>query len=311
MESSRSVDIGDDEVATAIESLRIASFASRHVRSDWQAATPEWKIEGGLPLHDHVRDRSDRFKRDVEAFEVRDVHGSAFHRVVGSTRMIVESHRLLDPIVPTPRDLFNVYGPDRDDSKDWRRYYRYAWKDEGPHASVYSTDAQAIRQGKLACNSYAYSGQSSFALVGTGLFYCPEFGDAKISIRPYVQWQTSASFTGTESTPATATARIGIFVQSRTRSSSQGHYVDRDHWVTVFSQNTQGYRTGVTAGGAVSVVDGLATEVLAVAQRTYNIFIYAELETTAAPQQQRNELRFVTVDVDATVPFVVVEETLV
>lgn len=100
----------------------------------------------------------------------------------------------------------------------WRRYYRYAWKDKGPNGILYSSDTQIIQEGKLACNSYAYSGQNSFALVGAGMFFIPEYGNAKISIRPYVQWQTTASFTGTESAPASAAAFLGIWVESWKRS---------------------------------------------------------------------------------------------
>ncbi len=54
----------------------------------------------------------------------------------------------------------------------------------------------------------------------------------------------------------------------------------------------------------------MAAEILAVTQRKYAIFVYAYLETSAGPQQQKNELRFVTIDIDATVPYVVVEDKL-
>jgi hypothetical protein len=58
-------------------------------------------------------------------------------------------------------------------------------------------------------------------------------------------------------------------------------------------------------------VDGLTADFLAVAQRKYAIFIYVFLETTASPQQVRNEVRYVTLDIEANVPYVVVEETLI
>ena len=45
-----------------------------------------------------------------------------------------------------------------------------------------------------------------------------------------------------------------------------------------------------------------------VTQRKYAIFVYAWLETSAGPQQNQNELPFVTIDIDATVPYVVIEE---
>ncbi len=68
--------------------------------------------------------------------------------------------------------------------------------------------------------------------------------------------------------------------------------------------------TQVTAGGSASVGDGLTTEIFAVTQRQYAIFVDAYLETSAGPQQQRNEVRYVGIDIDATVPYVAAEEKL-
>ncbi|MCW5981489.1 MAG: hypothetical protein KIT09_25615 [Bryobacteraceae bacterium] len=304
-------DIAERDVTTAVESLDSASFKARFIRTDRNAADPEWNTPGGQPIADHVRSRMDAFKKDVEAVRLHDFHGGVFQRFDAAVWLTVAQYRkLLEPYVPTPRDLLHVYGPDRDNIKDWRRYYRYAWKQPGPHAIIYSSDEQIIRQAKLACNSYSYSGQSSYAIVGAGMFFRPEYGDAIVSIRPYAQWLTSASFTGNDSAPASAAASLGIYVESWAASGG-GHYVDRDHWITVWSQNTQSYMTNVSAGGAAAGMDGLTTEILAVAQRKYAIFVYAYLETSVGPQQQENELRFVTIDIDATVPFVVVEETLI
>jgi hypothetical protein len=58
------------------------------------------------------------------------------------------------------------------------------------------------------------------------------------------------------------------------------------------------------------VSDNLTREFTALVGRKYAIFVYAYLEASAGPQQKKNELRFVTIDIDATVPFVVVEEKL-
>lgn len=44
--------------------------------------------------------------------------------------------------------------------------------------------------------------------------------------------------------------------------------------------------------------------------RKYRIFVYAYVETVASPQHPRNMYRYVNMEIDATVPFVVVEETL-
>lgn len=302
-------EIGEHDVATAVEGLNSASFKARFIRTDRNAADPEWKAPGGQAIGEHVRDLMSRFKNDVNAVPLTHFHGGVFQRFDSATMLTVAHHRLFEAAAPTARDLFHVYGPDRDNVKDWQRYYRYAWKDKGPHAILHSTDAQIIQEGKLVCNSYSYSGQSSYALMGAGLLFLPQFGDAKVSIRPYVQWLTSASFTGNDSAPASATASLGIYVESWAQSGGL-HNVDHDHWIPVWSQNTQSYMTNATAGGAATVGDGLAAEILAVAQRKYAIFVYAYLETSAGPQQQRNEVRFVTLDIDATVPYVVVEEKL-
>ena len=254
--------------------------------------------------------KMNRFRNDVGTVGLNQFHGGVFQKFDSNIMLTIANHRLFEPVVPSARDLLHVYGADRDNIKDWQRYYRYAWKDKGPNGIIYSTDAQIIREGKLACNSYAYSGQSSYALVGAGMLFRPLFGDATISIRPYVQWLTSASFTGNDSAPASATANLGIYVESW-QVSGGGHFVDRDLWIPVWSQNTQSYMTNATAGGAATVSDGLTTDILAVAQRKYAIFVYAYLETSAGPQQQKNELRFVTIDIDATIPYVVVEEKLI
>ncbi len=296
------------EVRAAIESLKSAPFKARFIRTDCNAKDPVWKTPSGQPIHEHVRDLMDRFKADVGALRLHDLHGGVFHKYDSGTLVTVGTHHLGSAVVaPTARDLLHVYGPDRDNTQDSTRYYRYAWTDKGPNAIIYSTDQQIIREGKLGCNSYAYSGQSSYALAGAGLFFRPQFGDAKVSIRPYVQWLTSASFTGNDVAPATAVASLGILVESWALSGG-GYNLDLDQWIPVWSQNTQSYMTGVTAGGAATVGDGLASEVFAVMQRKYHIFVYAYLETSADPQRQRNEQRFVTLDIDATVPYVVVEE---
>jgi len=298
------------DVAAAYESLNSASFKDRFIRTECNVADPVWKLPDGQPINEHVRNQMKRFRKEVETVGLNQFHGGVFQKFDSGTILTIAHHRLFEPVVPAPRDLLHVYGPDRDNIQDWKRYYRYAWKDKGPNGIIYSTDAQIIREGKLACNSYAYSGQSSYALVGAGMFFRPMFGDAKVNIRPYVQWLTNASFTGTESTQASAIASLGIYVESWQLNGS-GHFVDRDFWIPVWSQNTQNYMKNATAGGAATASDGLTLEILAVAQRKYAIFVYAYLETSAAPQQQKNELRFVTLDIDATIPYVAVEEKLI
>ena len=299
----------EHDVAAASESLNSASFKGRFIRTDCNVSDPDWKVPGGQRINEHLHTQLNLFRHDV-ATGVNKLHSGVYQKFDANTMMTIAHTRILKPVVPTARDLFHVYGPDRDNTRDWRRYYRYAWKDKGPNGIIYSTDTQIIREGKLMCNSYAYSGQGSYALVGTGILFRPEFGNAMISIRPYVQWLTSASFTGTENTPASATANLGIYVESW-QAGGGSHLVDRDIWVPVWSQNTQSFMKNTIAGGAATVSDGLTTDILTIPQRKYAIFVYAYLETNATPQQQKNELRFVTLDIDATIPFVVVEEKLV
>lgn len=301
--------ITEHDVAAAYESLKSASFKERFIRTDCNVADQVWKAPDGKPINEYVRNQMNRFRKDMELVG-QNLYGGSFQKYNANILQTISYHGLLETVKPAARDLFHVYGADRDNIKDWQKYYRYAWTDKGPNGIIYSTDAQIIREGKLACNSYAYSGQSSYALVGAGMHFRPLFGDATVNIRPYVQWLTNASFTGTESAPASATASLGIYVESWNVSGG-GNFVDRDFWIPVWSQNTQNYMTNVTAGGGVTGSDGLAIDILTVSQRKYSIFVYVYLETSAGPQQGKNELRFVTLDIDATVPYVVVEEKLI
>jgi len=303
------VDFDERDLEYVTKSMERASLRDRFIRTDHNAPDPDWTVHNGKTIGEHVQKQVKRFKRVVDNVKLNQFHGSVFQKYDANTLITLGHNRIFDSVVPSPRDLLHVYGPDRDNIKDWKSYYRYAWKQKGPNGIIYSTDDQIIREGKLACNSYAYSGQGSYAIVGAGMFFRPLNGDAKISVRPYVQWSTSASFTGTESTSAQATANLGIYIESW-QLNGGGYFVDKDLWIPVWSQNTQNYLTNTMAGGAATVGDGLSAEILTNTQRKYAIYVYVYLETSAAAQQGKNELRFVTLDIDAQVPYVVVEETL-
>ncbi len=120
------------EVARAIESLQGAAFRSRFVRTDCQSPDPEWTTEDGQRIDDHVRQQMDRLKRESTRSSVRDFRGYAFQRFIGGTQLVVDGHHLGDVVAPSAADLLHVYGPDRDNTGDWRKYYRYAWHDKGP-----------------------------------------------------------------------------------------------------------------------------------------------------------------------------------
>lgn len=302
-------DFTEKDVTTARKSLESASFKERFIRTDCNAADPVWKAPDGKPINEHVQKQKTNFRKELEPIGLEKFGKGVFQKYDSNSLLTIGYQDLKIPAPPEPRDLLHIYAPDRDNIRDWKSYYRYAWKDSSLNAIIFSTDAQIIREGKLACNSYAYSGQSSYALVGAGMFFRPIFGDAVISIRPYVKWMTTASFTGNENAPASAKASIGIYVESWNIDGS-GYYNDRDFWMPVWQQNTQSFMSNVINEGTATVADGLTQEILTVAQRKYSIFVYVYLETTAGPHQERNELRFVTLDIDATVPFVVVQEKL-
>jgi len=302
-------DFDERDVEYVSKSMERASFRDRFIQTSRNAPDPEWNVHNGKPMGEYIRKQLSRFRKTTDNLKLNQFHGDVFQKYDAKTLYTIAHHRLGDVVAPSARDLLHVYGPDRDNLRDWKSYYRYAWKEKGPNAIIYSTDEQIIREGKLMCNSYAYSGQGSYAIAGAGMFFRPLFGDAKISIRPYVQWSTSASFTGTESTSALARANLGIYIESW-QLSGGGYFVDKDYWIPVWSQNTQGYMVHNMDGGVTTVGEGLSAEILTNTNRKYAIYVYAYLETSADPQQGKNELRFVTLDIDAHVPFVVVEETL-
>lgn len=311
-EPNASGDHAGGDVAIAVESLHSSPFRDRLLRAHGgtsAVADPVWKAPNGRPIDEYVRDQRSRLKRDVERMPLNDFHGGMVQRIESESILTVAHHQHFTSSPPPPRDLLHVYGPDRNATNDRTAFYRFAWKDKGPHGILHSTDTQIIQEGKLACTSYAYSGQSSYALVGAGMFFQTEFGDATINIRPYVQWLTSASFTGNDRAPASAVAHLGIYVQSWARTGG-GHHVDRDYWMPVWSQNTSSHLVQQQASGSATATDGLSTDILAVSQRKYAIFVYAYLVTSAGAQQTRNETRYVGLDIDAVVPYVAVEETL-
>ncbi|MFH8253233.1 hypothetical protein ACH3VR_22900 [Microbacterium sp. B2969] len=309
MNDNEPVGITDEDVERAVSRLGDAPFTARFVRTDCQAETPAWLTEAGEPIRDHVSGLRESFKGEVAGYGVRDLEGTTFAKTVGDTRLIAAAGRIFEPYVPTASDLLHVYGPDRDGTKDWRRYYRYAWRQEGPHGTIYSTEDDIIRRGRLMSITDSYSGQSSYMIAGAGMFYVPAWGDANVTVHPYVQWQTESSFTG-QQTPATSKALLGIYVESWSRTSGAGYVADRDQPITVYSQSSSGYAVDVAAGGAATQDDGLTTTFVATPSRKYHIFVYTYGETTASSEHEKNNFRYVNIDIDATVPYVLVQEEL-
>ena len=290
--ATQNIEIDERDVEAAVESLRSDSFRQRFIRTERNADDPTWTVEGGRPISEYVREQMTTFRNEIGTVSPQQFRGGVFEKFSSNTLLTV-GHSHLGDTITVFRDLLHVYSADRDNTKDWTRYYRYAWTDKGPNAIIYSSNDDIIRAGKLGCNSYAYSGQNSYALVGAGMLFRPQNGDTKLSVRPLVQWMTNASFTGNDPAAASATASLGIYVESWDQGGG-GHYVDCDRWIPVWSQNTQGYMKNATDAGSATASDGPAVDLLTVAHRKYAIFVYTWLETSAGPQQQQNELRFVT-----------------
>jgi hypothetical protein len=303
------VEFTEKDVKAAKKSLDTASFKERIINTGCNVADPVWKANG-IPISEQVKKQLKSFSKEVEKVGYDRFRTGVFQKYDSNTLLTIGFHDKHILVPPKPRDLLHVYGADRDNLKDASKYYRYAWTEKGPNAQIFYNDQEMIRTGKLGCNSYAYSGQSSYAIAGVGMFFRPLFGDAKVNIKPFVQWMTSVSFTGTENAPASANASLGIYVESRNLDGS-GYFAEPDFPFPLWSQNTQGFMTQVPAGGTASVTDGFAKEILCVTQRKYYIFVYVYVETTAGPQQGKNELRYVTLDIDAVVPFVALQETLI
>ncbi|MCR8670530.1 hypothetical protein [Agrococcus sp. HG114] len=275
---------------------------------------PRWTLDDGRPIASAVRQRVDEFRETMRGLPLHDFGGSVLQRAVRTSVLTGAKHfELHRP--PEPRDMRHVYGPDRDSLRE-RRYYRFAWTDATTGGgTVFAGHPQIVGQGLLQASAWAYSGQASFAVTGAGTLFVPEHGAARVAVRPYVPWSTTASFTHStwdedpEATPASVACLLGILVESWHPGDALVQQ-EQDAYITAFAQSTDRFLKGVPAAGTATIGSGLATSFVAVPGRRYAIYVYAWLEASVAPQVHRNQQRFCTIDVDASVPFVVAEETL-
>jgi|GEM_PF-1713885 len=304
---TKAEEITESDIKSAVKSLKSASFKSRFIRPGRDSGIPVMEGSNRESVKALARKKMEDFREDVKSAPMRNFHNGVYQKFETNTLASIAHNHWADIVTPKARKSLWIYNPDRDNTRDWKRYYRYAWKSRSLGGTIFSKDADIIQRGMLSCSAHSYSGQNAYAMAGTGIFYRPQRGDAKVNIRPYVQWLTNSSFTGDTGIPASAAAYIGIYVNSWGPDGGL-HHVDRDYWIRVWSHNTRGHITGFGAEGTAAVADGLATEFLAVKQRKYSIFAYVYVETSAEPRQQKNHSRFVVLDIDATVPFMVLEE---
>ena len=275
---------------------------------------PDWTNSAGRPIASVAHEHVTRFHDSMAGLPLRDFHGAVLQKVTDGVLVTGVQH-VSPKAPPQPRDLLHVYGPDRDNTRA-RRYYRFAWTDATVGGGmIVAKQPQIIGQGLLQASAYAYSGQSVFAVTGAGMLFTPEHGAARVSVRPYLPWRTTASFTHStwdeepEATRASVSCLLGIVVDSW-RPGATTVQQERDHWITAYAHQTTQLLRDVPESGTATVSDGLATDFVAVPGRRYAIYVYAWLEAAASPQVHKNQSRFCTIDVDASVPFLVAKETL-
>ena len=71
-------DIGERDVATAVESLSSASFKTRIIRTDCNVPDPEWKAPGGQSIPDKVREQMKAFKKDLDGVRFTNTTAASF-----------------------------------------------------------------------------------------------------------------------------------------------------------------------------------------------------------------------------------------
>jgi len=111
-ESTITSEIDERDLKNAVESLNSASFKTRFIRTDCNAADPVWKAPNGQAIHEHVRDQMDAFKKDLGDLRSQPFQNGVFQRSHSGTMFNVAYNQLFQPFVPAGRNL--LYGPDRD-----------------------------------------------------------------------------------------------------------------------------------------------------------------------------------------------------
>lgn len=311
-DDTRADGIDEADVEAAIASLGGGSFRGRIERSSPcpKGEGAEWATADGIPAHELTRRSMDELTAEMQLLDGELALRGLITKVEADQYLGGFRSGISDYVAPEPRDLFHVYGPDRDDTQDWRRYYRYSWTDKNPSYS--GTATADHRTGGLFNYQYSYNGYAS-ALAGVGLLMVPQLTDCMLSIRPYVTWQSIVSLTynswppdSDEESWASAVGHVGIFVESWARTGG-AYFNDRDHWIDVWSYGGHNiYVKQQWAGDDATVSDGLSVELFAHGHRKYAIYVYSWVEVQAEGLGERRS--FATADMTSNVPYVVVEE---
>jgi hypothetical protein len=263
----------------------------------------------GRPMPVHVAEHLDRFRASVSPIMRLDLHDVLLHTVTDGLHLTIGGLLKPEP-QPEPRDLLHVYGPDRDSTGE-RRYYRYAWLDHSQYGSPFSTsDSAIVRSGRLSGVCGVYWGQWAYSVAGAGMLFIAEHGPARVDVRPYVPWLALTSFNH-HTIDASVRCDLGILVESWKPGDAGSFFQERDQSVTVVQRSsTEGYLLDSETAGTGGPTAGISTDFVAVPGRRYAITVYAWLETNGGRTGGDGPIGYSRIELDASVPFVVAEETL-
>jgi hypothetical protein len=300
-------EIGDDEIAMLLGSLGRTALGRRAIIASASGPRVEEQRLDGRAMPDAVAERLDRFRQTLTPLTHLDLRGAIMHKVTDELDLTMSGWFEHVP-PPEPRDLLHVYGPDRGSTGE-QRYYRWAWLDHSPYGSAFSTTAPAVvRSGRLAGTCGVYSGQWAFSVGGAGMLFTAKHGASRVQVRPYVPWVALTSFNH-HCLGASVVCHLGILVESWRPGDAQTQ-PERDHFVTVVSRTSaEGYLFDSETSGTSASSTGLVSDFVAVPGRRYGIYVYAWLESNGGAPRS-GPLGYARIEVDASVPFVVAQETL-
>lgn len=298
-----------DELELLLDAIDRSSMPRRAAIRSAAGPPVDEQLHDGRPVPLHVAEQLDRFRDRVSPALRLDLHDILVHSVVEGLDLSIGG--LLGPASqPEPRDLLHVYGPDRDGTGE-RRYYRFAWLDHSQYGNAFTTAAPAIvRSGRLSGACGVYWGQWAFSVGGAGMLFTAEFGPSRVSVRPHIPWLALTSFNH-YTIGASVRCALGILVESWKPGVDGSFFQERDHWVdVVLRSSAEGYLLDSGTSGTAGVGSGVTTDFVAVPGRRYAIYVYAWLEVDGGRVGGDGPIGYSRIELDASVPFVVVEESL-
>lgn len=303
-------DIDDAEIEMLLASMGQHAFPRRKMITAAAGPPLQEQLVDDRPEPHRTAERLDRFRASLSPMlrAGHDLRDARFHSVIDGLDMTIDG--MFDVAsAPEPRDLLHVYGADRDNTGE-RRYYKYAWLDHGGYSSTFTTSSQAIiRSGRLAGACGVYEGQWGYSLGGAGMLFIADHGAARVSVRPYLPWVALTSFNH-DTVNASVRCSLGILVQSWRPGDAQT-VQEVDHVVRVVGRSSsEGYLYDSETSGIGIPSSGLQTEFVAVPERRYGIYVYAWLETLGGAAGGSGPIGYSRIEIDASIPFVVAEETL-